>query len=357
VLPPPGPTLVERVVGNVWLARVPTDKKRAKNSDQVPVSWNVETIGSSSVALLRFSDDTWVELQPNSVFRETSAPTATRGRQVFLAAGSLESKITKQSPDRPMVFTTPMGEATILGTTVRLTVSHDPKLGTTLEVKEGRVLLTRLLDKKSVEVVTGQFAVAATAADPVPQRSFPDEVLVKFGPADVQLQPGWILDSGDEFDAARGYGWEGPKQGEPVTGLYWRDGSGNRQPKYKGRFPVRRAVPAGTDPLKATDVTTGWAGVTETWYMPIPNGKYLISVCCGDLTYEQGPHHVWVEGVQIIDQKKNRVGESVEVKDVLVEVKDGKLTMKVGGNPGSRVSADGSTDTCINYLLIKRVRK
>jgi hypothetical protein len=39
-------------------------------------------------------------------------------------------------------------------------------------------------------------------------------------------------------------------------------------------------------------------------------------------------------------------------------VRDGELTMKVGGNPaGSKVSSDGSSDSCINYLHIKRVRK
>src|SRR6185503_15142183 len=231
VVPTILPTLVERVAGNVYLARNAGDKRRAKKDDSVPVTWNVETPGAASVALIRFSDATWVEVLPNSVFRETAAPTESSGRKVFLTSGSLESQITKQSADRPMVFTTPAGEATILGTTIRLTVSHDPKTGTILEVKEGKVLLTRLLDRKSVEVVTGQFAVAAAGAEMAPQKSFPDEVLVKFGPADVQLKPGWVLDSGEEFDAKRGYGWIGPKNGDPVPGLFWRDGNGKLLPK------------------------------------------------------------------------------------------------------------------------------
>jgi hypothetical protein len=181
-------------------------------------------------------------------------------------------------------------------------------------------------------------------------------VLVKFGPADVPLKPGWVLDSGDEFDATRGYGWVGPKDGPPVPGLFWRNpGTGQLEQKRAGRFATRRLNTPGTDPLKTTDVVAGWAGQTETWRMPVPNGRYLVSVCCGDITYEQGPHHVAVEGIQIINEKKNKTGEFVEVKDVLIEVKDGELTMIVGGNPGQRKSSDGSTDTILNYLVIKRV--
>jgi hypothetical protein len=352
------PTVVERVAGNVYLARSAGEKRRAKKDDVVPVGWNVETPGAGSSVTLRFSDRTSVEVGPNSYFREVAAPTAVTGRQVYLALGTLESQITKQPVERPMIFGSPWGEATILGTTIRLVVSNDRKLGTTLEVQEGRVLLTRLLDKKSVEVVTGQFAVAATGVDPVPQRSFPDEVLVKFGPTDVKLQPTWVLDSGEEFDAKRGYGWIGPKNGPPVPGIKWRNPTTREwEQKYAGRVAVRRTATATADELKTTDVTAGWAKQSETWVMPIPNGRYLISVCCGDPINGQGPHHVWVEGAQIVDGRLNRIGESIEVKDVLVEVRDGELTMKVGGYTGTKVSSDGSTDTMINYLLIKRVRK
>ena len=351
------PTRVERLEGNVYLARSKSDKPRAKKNDPVPVGVDVETPGASSLAFLRFDDNTWVEVGGNSSFRETAGSNAPGGRRVFLKEGTLSSHIEKQPDGRPMVFSTPNAEAMILGTTVRLTVGHDTKLGTTLEVKEGKVLLTRLLDKKSVEVVSGQFAVAASsAADMAPQKSFPDEVLVKFGPSDVPLKPGWVLDSGEEFDAVRGYGWLGPRDGGPVPGLFWRNpGTGQLEQKRYGRFTARRTTTPGADPLKTTDVVAGWAGQSETWKMPVPNGRYLVSVCCGDVSFEQGPHHVAVEGYQLIDQKMNRAGQFVEVNDVLVEVRDGELTMIVGGNPGLRKSSDGSTDTIINYLIIKRI--
>jgi hypothetical protein len=352
----PAPTIVERVDGNVYITRGKSDKVRLNKDDVVPVGNTIDTYPSNT-ARLRFGDGTWIEIGGGSSFREIAAPTATSGRKVFLASGTLESQITKQPADRPMIFATPTGEATILGTTIRLTVTNDPKPATTLEVKEGKVLLTRYADRKAVEVITDQFAVAAAGSDLVPQRWFDDEVLVKFGPSDVPLKKGWVLDSGEEFDPKRGYGWKGPREGELVPGLTWRDGQGKIWPKRAGRFAARRTTDPAADPLRTTDIVAGWANQSETWRMPIPNGRYLISVCCGDVSYEQGPHHVWVEGVQIIDQKINKAGLLVEVLNVPVEVKDGELNMVVGGNPGPKKSADGSTDTCINYLLIKRVRK
>jgi len=354
---PVNSTIVENFSGNVYLAKSRSDKPRARKGDVVPLNVDVETPGTSSMAFLRFDDNTWVEVGANSSFREVQGSGAPGGRRVLLNTGTLLSHIEKQPADRPMVFATPNAEAMILGTTVRLTVSHDSKLGTTLEVREGKVLLTRLLDKKMVEVVTGQFAVVASAgSDLVPQKSFPNEVLVKFGPSDIALKAGWVLDSGDEFDPARGYGWVGPKDGPPVPGLFWRNpGTGQQEQKRAGRFATRRINTPGADPLKTTDVVAGWAGQTETWRMPVPNGRYLISVCCGDITYEQGPHHVAVEGVQIINERKNKAGEFVEFKDIPIEVKDGELTMIVGGNPGQRKSSDGSTDTILNYLIIKRI--
>ena len=90
--------------------------------------------------------------------------------------------------------------------------------------------------------------------------------------------------------------------------------------------------------------------------MPLPNGRYWIKVSCGDVTYEQGPHHVWVEGKQVINEKKNKAGRWVEGEDV-VDVKDGELTMKVGGNPGPRKSGDGSTETLINFLIVRKLKK
>lgn len=345
---------LEKADGNVFVSPRPAVKVRPRKNEPVAPGTVVDTL-DASLAYLTLADGTWIELASNSSFREDPTPPAGQ-RRFVLSSGSLSSHIAKQSPDRPIVFATPNAEAKIVGTTVRLTVAHD-RNGTTLEVKQGAVVFTRN-DGKVIEVRTGQQAFAALGAPLELMKPFPDEFTIRFGPADALLLPGQLIDSGEEFDAARGYGWKGPKVGDLIPNLFWRDGNGVLQQKRKGRGDNRRLPLPGVsvDPMKLTDVSGGWAGLTETWILPIPNGKYLVSVCCGDASFEQGPHHVWIEGVQVIDQELNRPGKFIE-KDALIEVKDGELTMKIGGNPGPKVSGDKSTDTLINYLTIKRVRK
>lgn len=354
----PVPATLDRVQLFVFTGPNNSNMVPAKKEDKVPPGHEVRTKAASS-AVLVYEDQTVVELGANSSLRE-ELPLAgqRRGRRVVLAYGSLESHITKQPADRPMVFASPAAEATIVGTTVRLTVSHDPKIGTTLEVKEGKVLFARVSDRKPVEVKAGQFAVAAEGAELKPLKMFPNNLLVKFGPSDVQVKPGQVLDSGEEFEPGRGYGWLGRKDGDLLPGVTWRNpNNGTVEQKRKGRYPVRRTpAPPNADPLKTTDVVAGWGPHSETWIMPVPNGRYRVTVCCGDITFEQGPHHVAVEGLQVIHATKNRAGQFIE-RQAVVEVKDGELTMKVGGYAGAKVSVDGSSDTILNYLIIERLKK
>jgi hypothetical protein len=347
------PTRVEWLENNVFLARSKTEKPRAKKNDPVDLNVDVETPGASSSALLRFNDNTWVEVGGNSSFREVAGSAATGGRRVSLKEGAITSHIERQPEGRPMVFVTQNAEATVLGTTLRLAYTADPPM-TTLEVKEGVVRLTRLSDKQSVVVTSGHFAVIVDEGDLRVQRNVPDQLTIRFGPAGIASDSALWVDSGDEFDAARGYGWKGPKTGEPVPGLFWREPNGKLTPKTKGRQAVRRTNDPKVDPLRSTDVVAGWAGHVEIWSMPVPNGRYLVTVCCGDATWEQGPHHVAIENVQVIDQKKNKPGQFIE-EQRLIDVRDGELTMVVGSTTALRKSSDGSTDTILNYLIIKRI--
>jgi hypothetical protein len=57
-----------------------------------------------------------------------------------------------------VVFATPHAEARVLGTKLTLTVGATE---TRLDVREGRVKLTRLSDNASVEVTSGQYAIAS----------------------------------------------------------------------------------------------------------------------------------------------------------------------------------------------------
>src|SRR6185503_2145085 len=114
-------------------------KQPANTGHLVSLNHEVETKGSSSSALLCFEDKTWVEVGGNSSFCRSRGLDAVNGRRVSLNSGTLQSHIEKQP--RPMVFVTPNAEATVLGTTIRLSFSREPRPKTILEVKEGKVRL------------------------------------------------------------------------------------------------------------------------------------------------------------------------------------------------------------------------
>ncbi len=69
-----------------------------------------------------------------------------------------------------------------------------------------------------------------------------------------------------------------------------------------------------------------------------------------------GPHHVQIEGAQVIDTVKTQVGEFVERKDVPVEVKDGTLRMAVGGHrrKDSPHIPWYSNETAVNFIRIRK---
>jgi hypothetical protein len=137
-----------------------TDKgeKRAAKQGPVLAGQGLESLGGKSGAILGYADGTRVELGSDTVIREIGT---TPGKRLFLDRGSLNADIAQQPKGAPMVLATPHGEAQILGTTLRIIVDPDPKKGTQVEVAKGKVMLKRLLDGKTVDVLSGHYAMAA----------------------------------------------------------------------------------------------------------------------------------------------------------------------------------------------------
>jgi hypothetical protein len=116
-----------------------------------------------------------VELGPDTTVRRVfarrgAAPgTSARGKSLFLERGTLSAEVVRQPAGEPLVLATPHGEASILGTSLRLSVDA---ASTRVEVKTGRVRLSRK-DGAAVEVRSGHFAVAQPggelAARPLPR--------------------------------------------------------------------------------------------------------------------------------------------------------------------------------------------
>jgi hypothetical protein len=128
--------------------------------------------GPASAAVLRFPDGTRIEAGGETLVREIRLE---GGRRINLDQGSLTAEVVRQAPGTSTVFVTPHGEATIVGTVLRLAVDAGK---TRLDVSEGKVRLRRLPDGKPVEVAAGQYAVAAPGVNPAPRPLPIDEILI-----------------------------------------------------------------------------------------------------------------------------------------------------------------------------------
>lgn len=138
---------VGRVNGEVLIDKVP-----AKAGQKLYAGLAVESIGPRSGAQVLFADGTRIELGADTLVSEVADA---RGKRIVLERGQLNAEVTKQPADQPLIVSTPHGEAKVLGTVFRLAVEAGSMR---LDVKEGRVRLTRASDLKSVDVPAGCFA-------------------------------------------------------------------------------------------------------------------------------------------------------------------------------------------------------
>lgn len=127
----------------------------------------------SGRATLRYVDQTRLEISPGTEIKELRTE---KGKRMTIVRGEIRAVVARQPKNQPMALVTPHGEATVVGTTLRLIVDPDPKKGTVLVVEEGKVQLKNLAGK-TADVVTGHYAVAAAGAEIAPQ-PIPSEEIV-----------------------------------------------------------------------------------------------------------------------------------------------------------------------------------
>lgn len=273
------------------------------------------------------------------------------GKHVELMHGNLDAEVAPQPWRQPMTVTTPQAKTTLLGTRISLRAATGV---TRLDVIEGLVRMNGPGGKEAIEVSTAHSAEADTFRE---LRSVAKEVIVvNFGPEGIELPSGALNDSGLEFSQSRGYGWDGPKEGGVIPGEF-TEFRGRLTPAPRGRNAgVRIAQMGRTDALHASHVQAGWLNYTQNWKMRLAPGQYLVTVCAGDTESPQGPLHVNLQGQQVIDHVFTKAGEFAQIQDIPVEVgDDGFLRLVVGGHQGKERMPDGSSDTTINFLIVKRV--
>jgi ferric-dicitrate binding protein FerR (iron transport regulator) len=138
------------------------------------------------LARIVFPDQTKVEASGETLIREISDA---KGKRLRVEKGTVTAEVAKQPEGMPLVFSTPHGEAKVVGTTLRIHVDPDPKKGTRLEVGEGKVEL-RNAAGRSVLVEAGRQAVAATGLALAARLAPREEVVYALDFEDGKLPPG-----------------------------------------------------------------------------------------------------------------------------------------------------------------------
>ena len=127
---------------------------------------------------------------------------------------------------------------------------------------------------------------------------------IDFLPAGAITAYGYAPDAGQPYSAERGYGWNAT-----VT-------------------TKQRNVLPGDCRDTFVQVTNN---TTATWSLDTPSGEYLVSLVCGDPT-TSGTHRVAIEGQVVVNDVYASGGSYVTRDNLHVAVRDGQLTMTLGGN-------------------------
>jgi len=171
-----------------------------------------------------------------------------------------------------------------------------------LPVRNGRVVL-------EVGGTQGNTAINFIEIGPTP--GGPQFVRsVDFRPTDGPPAPGYVNDTGRVYDAERGYGWDAPVGTRARGATVARVIDSFAFTREKRRFEV-----------------------------DLPPGIYEVFAELGDTEFAQGPHRLIAEGLPIVDGLRTAAGQFLE-KSVTVAVRDGKLTLEVGGTTGNTTLAD-----------------
>ncbi len=154
-------------------------------------------------ATIRFPDGSRVELGPGTTVREIVR--GPDGRQIALETGTLAAQVTRLIPPEKFSVTTAQARIVVVGTRFSVACAGE---STRIDVREGRVAVTRLSDGAAVEVPAKHSAVAGPGAPPVALPFPVDEILLL--PAQGRIAgPDWHLEKDPQ--ASTGVALEAPK--------------------------------------------------------------------------------------------------------------------------------------------------
>src|SRR6185503_9479207 len=153
---------LDRVEGDVF-ALVAGKRTPVQSGHKLVSGDALETSGKTGQAVVEFPDGTRLVLGADTV---VDSIRIAEGKRVSLKQGVLAAQISKQPAGEPMMFLTANAEARVVGT--RLTLSATAA-STRLEVREGKVKVTRKDDGQSIDVGAGQFVQVAKGISLTPK--------------------------------------------------------------------------------------------------------------------------------------------------------------------------------------------
>jgi hypothetical protein len=174
---------------------------------------------------------------------------------------------------------------------------------------------------------------------------------IDFGASGGDTASGFTQDTGEAYDADRGYGWvtqdsAGTANPSPIDltangrdrDTLFTDAEGNEFQDSARDSLIHLQYPTGAGIFNPTAELTPAA-----WEYALANGEYEVTVGVGDPDYTDSNHVINVEGENLISGFAPAAGsQGFAEGSSVVEVTDGKLT----------VDAIGGDNTKINYISI-----
>lgn len=174
------------------LARLETSKSRVavlRGGAEVPAfdlrKGDEVRVPPGGSAVIRYPDGSLLAAGPGSRVALETGPQG--AKRAVLRQGVLTAHVVAQPDARKMTFSTPHAEATVLGTTLSVSIFGD---ATRLDVARGRVRMVQKTSGRSVEVSSGHFALVPESEAPVVEPLAPPPTK----PVEIEDPPGGFVD-------------------------------------------------------------------------------------------------------------------------------------------------------------------
>ncbi|MDR4484699.1 MAG: Ig-like domain-containing protein [Nitrospirales bacterium] len=186
----------------------------------------------------------------------------------------------------------------------------------TTTVPNGSYTLTAIARDAAGNTTTAA-SVTVTVSNTSPPPPSGSSLFVNFQPSSASVPSGYQKDDGSVYTSSRGYGW--------TTFVNTRE----RNTQADQRLDTFIHFDSGT---------------SVTWNYDLPNGDYLVSLASGDPSWEQGPHHITIEGITVINNQTTASDQFITITNHPITIADGQLSLQL-----TRTS---STHTILNYVII-----